>query len=104
MASARDESTLFPTWFRTLSLAYLSKVLPDSGMAILIGNFFGSRIRFGRYDANKGVVLLGDGHGHFKDVPNHQSGISIHGEVRDIARVKLASGLEILLLYRGQGT
>jgi hypothetical protein len=64
---------------------------------ILAGNFFGTRIRFGRYDANKGVVLLGDGHGHFKDVPNYQSGLYIRGEVRDIAPLKLASGLEILL-------
>jgi len=64
---------------------------------ILAGNFFGTRIRFGRYDANKGVVLLGDGHGYFKDVPNYQSGLYIRGEVRDIAPLKLASGLEILL-------
>ena len=64
---------------------------------ILAGNFFGSRIRFGRYDANKGVVLLGDGHGHFMDVPNNQSGLLINGEVRDITRVKLSSGLEMLL-------
>lgn len=30
MASKRDESAMFPTWFRTLSLAYLTKTLPDS--------------------------------------------------------------------------
>lgn len=29
MCTAIDESSMFPTWFRTLSLAYLSKVLSD---------------------------------------------------------------------------
>ena len=30
MASGKDASGMFPTWFRTLSLAYLGKALPDS--------------------------------------------------------------------------
>jgi len=30
MFSSKDESAMFPTWFRTLSLSYLAKVLPDS--------------------------------------------------------------------------
>jgi hypothetical protein len=64
---------------------------------ILAGNFFGSRIRFGRYDANKGVLFLGDGHGQFEEVSNIQSGIFIDGEVRDITQVKLASGKEMLV-------
>lgn len=29
MSSKAEESAMFPTWFRTLSLAYLSKALPD---------------------------------------------------------------------------
>jgi hypothetical protein len=32
MFSGVNESALFPTWFRTLSLAYLSKVLPESNV------------------------------------------------------------------------
>lgn len=35
MYSRAEESAMFSTWFRTLSLAYLSKVLPDS----IAGNF-----------------------------------------------------------------
>jgi len=35
MSSKAEESAMFPTWFRTLSLAYLSKALPDS----FLGNF-----------------------------------------------------------------
>jgi hypothetical protein len=30
MAAGKDASGMFPTWFRTLSLAYLAKALPDS--------------------------------------------------------------------------
>ncbi|MBI4652311.1 hypothetical protein HY745_13755 [Candidatus Desantisbacteria bacterium] len=35
MSSGKDESAMFPTWFRTLSLAYIGKCMPDS----LPGNF-----------------------------------------------------------------
>jgi hypothetical protein len=35
LSSARDGSAMFPTWFRTLSLAYLGKALPDS----VVGGF-----------------------------------------------------------------
>ena len=35
MYSRAEESAMFPTWFRTLSLAYLSKILPNS----VIGKF-----------------------------------------------------------------
>jgi len=64
---------------------------------VLAGNFFGSRIQFGRLDANKGLLLLGDGKGNFQEVPNAESGLLINGEVRDIARVKLATGKDFLL-------
>ena len=30
MSSGKNVSAMFPTWFRTLSLAYLGKALPDS--------------------------------------------------------------------------
>ena len=32
MSSRKDESAMFPTWFRTLSLAYIGKCLPDSSL------------------------------------------------------------------------
>ncbi|MCD6597306.1 MAG: VCBS repeat-containing protein [Bacteroidales bacterium] len=63
---------------------------------LLAGNFFGMRINFGRMDANKGLVLLGDGKGNFKELPNNKSGLFINGEVKDIALVGLGSGKEML--------
>jgi enediyne biosynthesis protein E4 len=64
---------------------------------ILAGNFFGTRIRFGEYDANKGLLLTGNGKGDFAVMNDMQSGFYIHGEVRDIADVKRASGKNILV-------
>ncbi|WP_448633437.1 hypothetical protein [Pedobacter panaciterrae] len=49
---------------------------------LLCGNINQSRIRFGKYDANHGVVLKGNGKGTFKYVPELQSGLSLKGDVR----------------------
>jgi hypothetical protein len=73
---------------------YNNDGFPD---VLLAGNFFGSRIQFGRLDANKGLLLLGDGKGNFLEVSNKKSGLFINGEVRDMARVGLATGKDILL-------
>ncbi len=64
---------------------------------LLAGNFYGSRIKFGHLDANRGLLLLGDGAGNFEELPNIKSGLNINGEVRDIARINLASGNKILI-------
>ncbi len=64
---------------------------------ILAGNFYGSRLKFGHLDANRGVVLLGNGDGSFVSVPNHKSGIYLDGEVRDMAQISASPGKEILL-------
>jgi len=64
---------------------------------VLAGNFYGSRLKFGHLDANRGVLLLGNGDGSFVSVPNHKSGLFLDGEVRDVAQLNLSSGEEILL-------
>ena len=46
---------------------------------LLCGNARQARLRFGRSDANFGVLLRNDGRGNFVAVPQHQSGISAHG-------------------------
>ncbi len=63
---------------------------------ILAGNFKGSRLKFGHLDANRGVVLLGNGEGSFESLPAGESGLFL-GEVRDIAQLRLADGKEIML-------
>jgi hypothetical protein len=64
---------------------------------LMCGNFYGMRIKFGHLDANKGLMLLGDGKGHFTEVQNRKSGIFIRGEVKDIAGIRQATGNELLL-------
>ncbi|NNG10203.1 MAG: hypothetical protein HKM92_08515 [Arenibacter sp.] len=67
---------------------------------IIGGNFFGTRVKFGRYDANKGLVLLGDGKGNFKPSTVMESGLNIDGEIRDITKITLADKSEVMLFVR----
>jgi len=54
---------------------------------LLCGNICQSRIRFGRYDANHGILLKGDGKGGFAYVPEQQSGLKLKGDVRSVITV-----------------
>ena len=67
---------------------------------ILAGNFFGTRVKYGRYDANKGLLLIGDGKGSFEPVTTQDSGLNIDGEVRDIVSIKMPDGQEVVLFAR----
>ncbi|MGN6248566.1 MAG: VCBS repeat-containing protein [Ginsengibacter sp.] len=49
---------------------------------ILSGNNAWTRIKFGRYRANHGILLLGDGNGGFTYVPQWKSGLDVRGDVR----------------------
>ncbi len=49
---------------------------------VLTGNNTWTRIKFGRYSANHGVVLLGNGKGEFTYVPQQKSGLNIRGNAR----------------------
>lgn len=51
---------------------------------LLCGNINHARLRFGKYDANYGVLLRGDGKGHFTYVPQQQSGFHLSGDVRSV--------------------
>ncbi|MFD0796253.1 VCBS repeat-containing protein [Maribacter chungangensis] len=67
---------------------------------VMAGNFYGSRVKYGRYDANKGSLLLGNGKGEFTTVTADISGLDIAGEVRDIASIKLASQGEFIVFAK----
>ena len=49
---------------------------------VLGGNINGARVRFGKYDANYGVLLRGDEGAAFEYVPQHESGLRLRGDVR----------------------
>ncbi len=59
---------------------------------LLAGNFDGLKPELGKMDASYGLFLRGDGKGHFSPVRAIDSGFLVTGQVRDIERVRTASG------------
>ena len=59
---------------------------------LLAGNFDEFKPEIGRMAASYGLLLRGDGKGHFTPVPTRQSGFFVPGESRDIGRVRTSRG------------
>ena len=70
---------------------------------ILAGNFFDSRVKFGRLDAGRGVVLLGNGNGNWKALSPAESGINLRGEIRDILLLRDSKENSSLLFSQTDG-
>ncbi len=56
---------------------------------ITAGNLSQTRVSTGQYDANEGIVLLGDGRGSFTVLDPAASGLQIKGDVRDICLLRV---------------
>ncbi len=58
--------------------------LDDDGKKdiLITGNNTWTRIKYGRYSANHGVLIKGDGKGNFTYVPQDKSGLNLRGNVR----------------------
>ncbi|MEO8412473.1 MAG: VCBS repeat-containing protein [Ginsengibacter sp.] len=54
---------------------------------LLCGNINHTRLRFGKSDANYGVLLKGDGKGNFNYINQRQSGFNIWGDVRSVINI-----------------
>ena len=63
---------------------------------LLTGNNSWTRIKFGRYTANHGVVLLGNGSGDFTYATQKESGLSIRGNVRSLQKIKTGKSQSII--------
>jgi enediyne biosynthesis protein E4 len=63
---------------------------------LLAGGNTWTRIKFGRYAANHGVLLVGDGKNNFKYVPQNQSGLNLKGNIRSLKTVN--SGKSTLII------
>jgi len=55
---------------------------------LLAGNNSWTRIKYGRYSANHGILLIGDGKGNFSYVPQMHSGLDVRGDVRSMLQIK----------------
>ena len=51
---------------------------------ILAGNNSWTRIKFGRYSANHGMVFLNDGKNNFTYLPQNKSGLNVRGDVKSM--------------------
>jgi enediyne biosynthesis protein E4 len=65
---------------------------------LLGGNNTWTRIRYGRYSANHGVLLTGDGQGGFVYVPQSVSGLHSRGNVRSMQKVKRKGGDDLVVV------
>jgi hypothetical protein len=63
---------------------------------VLVGNNKWTRIKFGRYNANHGVVLLGNGKGAFTYATQTASGLSIRGDVRSLQKIRTGKTQSII--------
>ena len=64
---------------------------------VLSGNNSWTRIKFGRYRANHGVLLLNDGKGNFTYVPQSKSGLNIRDDIR--SSMIISCGKKIKALF-----
>jgi len=69
---------------------------------LLAGNADHTRIKIGKIDAGYGVLLRGDGKGHFEYVPQLKSGLSVKGCTRDIAELKGKNGDRVIFTVNNQ--
>jgi enediyne biosynthesis protein E4 len=62
---------------------------------VMAGNNVWNRIKFGRYTANHGLLLEGDGKGNFKYIAQAKSGLNLKGDVKSMQLVgkKLVAGV-----------
>lgn len=74
--------------FSPVFAAEAADVNGDNNLDLVIGgNIFHSKLKFGRFDSNDGMILLGDGKGGFEYLNPMQSGLSIKGEIRAIKAI-----------------
>jgi len=60
---------------------------------VLAGGNQWTRIRFGRYRANHGVLLLGDGKGDFRYVSQDRSGLQLRDDIRGVVDLRSSKQL-----------
>ncbi len=64
---------------------------------IIAGNEYQAEVMTGRYDASYGCLLQGNPNKYFTAVAPYSSGLSITGDVKDLALLQLKNGDKILL-------
>jgi hypothetical protein len=77
----------------------LSEDINDDGNldVLLVGNDYGNEVFIGRYDALKGMVLLGNGAGKFEAAPCSKTGFYVGGDAKGLAKLYRVNGEELFI-------
>jgi hypothetical protein len=80
--------------------AYKTAVVTDANGdkwpdILMMGNFYDNNVQMGRYDADYGTLLINTGKQNFDAAP--MNGLSIKGQVRQIAPIQLNKQLAFVL-------
>ena len=70
---------------------------------VAVGNSYGTEISLGRYDASFGAVLAGDGKGNFSNINVRNSGFSVRGDMKGVAKLINTRGETVLLISKNNG-
>lgn len=63
-----------------------------------VGNFYWTDVVIGKYDALKGLTMLGDGKGNFKPLSLQQSGFMVDNDARALARVETINNRSLFII------
>ncbi|MBN4072557.1 VCBS repeat-containing protein [Crocinitomix catalasitica] len=75
--------------FGPINSQILLDVNNDGNLDVLaVGNNFGVEVETIRYDSGRGVLLLGDGAGGFKQLAPFESGFFVNTDAKDMIRIK----------------
>lgn len=102
--------------FEIRQLPFWAQVSPISDMKIydfnkdgfddiiLVGNYFPVEVERGKYTAQKGLILLGDGNGSFKEVLPGESGFWADGDTRSLEILNRETTSPIILVGRNSNS
>jgi hypothetical protein len=100
--------------FKITALPALAQVAPVNGIVVddinddgnpdilMIGNDYGNEVFFGRYDAFRGLALLGNGMGEFRISQSTESGFVVKGDAKGLAKLFRANDDEIYIATQNQ--
>ena len=71
---------------------------------LLAGNSYATEASTGRYDALTGLLLAGDGKGHFKPLASAATGFTADADAKGMAQLKGQNGSNIILLGNNAST
>ncbi len=102
--------------FRMEPLPLLTQIAPVNGMVVddydndgnqdilMIGNDYGNEVFVGRYDAFRGLLLLGDGKGKFEVAPSLKSGFLVEGDAKALAKLHRVNNETLYIATQNKNT